>query len=306
MNVTVVITILNEADTITDLLHGLAAQTFMPHQVIVVDGGSTDNTVQLIKAWQKKHQKLDLQLIEKSSNRSQGRNIGIAAARTNWIAITDAGCVPDETWLEELLFAAENTQADVVAGYYYARSRSSFEKAVVPFFLVMPDQVDPYTFLPATRSMLLKKSVWKELKGFDEKLTFSEDYVFAQRAAKKYKLAFTDRALVAWRPMSSLRAFFTAVQSQAKFDAVGHHIRLKVWAIFGRYGLLLLLGLWYLEESVWSVLVLCAVMAGFYSLWAILKLFRYVGKSWYWLPILQITADLAVMIGTIRGVLYSR
>jgi len=53
MKISVVVTVLNEAEMISVLLLGLLRQTHQPSEVIIVDAGSTDFTVQLIKVFQK-------------------------------------------------------------------------------------------------------------------------------------------------------------------------------------------------------------------------------------------------------------
>ncbi len=44
MNVSVIITVLNEAESLPGLFDSLAAQSRLPDQVVVVDGGSVDGT----------------------------------------------------------------------------------------------------------------------------------------------------------------------------------------------------------------------------------------------------------------------
>ena len=46
-----IVTVLNEADTIDQLLESVVAQTCLPDEVVVVDGGSSDRTWQRLHAW---------------------------------------------------------------------------------------------------------------------------------------------------------------------------------------------------------------------------------------------------------------
>jgi glycosyltransferase involved in cell wall biosynthesis len=50
MRVSVVATVLNEAQSLSRLLDSLAAQTRLPDEVVFCDGGSTDGTLPLLKA----------------------------------------------------------------------------------------------------------------------------------------------------------------------------------------------------------------------------------------------------------------
>ncbi len=306
--ITVVVTVLNEIRDISFLLRALFEQTVTPHEVIIVDGGSTDGTYELLEKIAAKHQ--SLKVILHKGNISQGRNAGINLATTEWIACTDAGCIPNKDWLSELLRAAKvdesspATQPDVVAGYYFGLSTTSFESAVVPFVLVQPDKLDPSTFLPATRSMMFRKKVWKSIGGFREDLRVSEDYVFAQQIKKHgFSLVVASKALVGWRPRSTLQAFVRMVYQQARYDELGGVRRSKVNLIFARYfaGLCLLLAsIIFLSPALLSLTTLLLTT---YIIWSIYKHRSHFPKGWAWLPVLQISSDVAVLLGTSSGLL---
>ena len=89
MNISICITTFNEEGSIGPLLDSLLAQTKKAEEIVIVDGGSTDKTVEIIRHYQKKDRRIKL-LTEKCS-RAKGRNIGIEIAKNEIIAITDAG-----------------------------------------------------------------------------------------------------------------------------------------------------------------------------------------------------------------------
>lgn len=306
--ISVVVTVLNEEQTILSLLKALSEQTLLPAEVIIADGGSRDNTTLLIQEFAKKYPQLHCQLIVKKGNRSIGRNEAISKARSSWIAITDAGCVPHPDWLEKLSAAAEkiSTTDFVVAGYYDAQPQTPFEEAVVPYVLVMSDQLHPNAFLPATRSMLMSKSAWKKVNGFNENLSDNEDYAFAHAIKKaQISLSFTAAAKVTWKPRTTLNQFMWMIFRFARGDAQARIWRPKVLLILGRYFLAALLAVgWVLGQLPISTLVLIYLIGlFFYCCWAIQKNRRYVPHGWFWLPVLQITSDLAVIKGTLVGLL---
>lgn len=303
MQVSVVITVLNEAHSLPSLCRALADQTKQPKAVIIVDGGSSDDSLLVLKQCQQQYPQLPLKVLTQLGNRSVGRNAGIRAAQTDWIAITDAGCEPTATWLAELCAAQAATHAPVVAGYYRGLATTSLAEAVIPYVLVMPDQVDPTNFLPATRSMLLKKAVWQQLGGFDETLSHNEDYAFARRLqTDKYQIAFAQNAIVLWHPRTTLKSFVVMIYRFAVGDAESGCYRPKVGLVFLRYllvkVLVMLLAIAFgAIQAGWILLSLLLL----YSSWAILKNCRYTPHGWYWLPILQFSADIAVMVGTVVG-----
>lgn len=307
MNVSVIITVLNEADSIEALLTSLANQTELPDEVVVVDGGSSDGTVEGLARASARHPKLKLRYAVKKGNRSLGRNTAITMALHDWLAITDAGCTPHPTWLAELKKAVPKTKDPqmVIAGYYDAHPRNAFEAAVVPYVLVMPDCVNPETFLPATRSMLLHRQIWHKVGGFDETLSDNEDYAFAHALlTAKAKIIFAPRAKVTWHVIPTLRLFAKTLFRYARGDIKAGILRPKVGLLFGRYvmGLVLLASLMILGQSLLA-LGFIVLTLGFYSTWAIIKNYRYVSQGWYWLPVLQLVADGAVMGGSVSGFL---
>jgi glycosyltransferase involved in cell wall biosynthesis len=308
--VSLVVSVLNEAHTIRSLLQALARQTVLPQEVIIVDGGSTDNTLQQIQGWQAKHQpksksfKLQVKQLDQA-NRSQARNWGITQAKHNLIAITDAGCIPQPSWLENLLKTYQKTQADIVAGYFYGLPKTAFEQAVVSYTLEMPGRVNPDKFMPTTRSVLLQKSAWEKLGGFDENLSLNEDFVFFHQAQQQnFKIAFARNALVGWLPRQTLSEFAKMIFKFAQGDTYAGIVRARVKLLFARYSLALvfLLDLIFIHQASLSKITLTyTALLLFYFVWAISKNIRYAPQGWYWLPVLQLMADVSVMAGSLVG-----
>lgn len=261
--VSVVITVKDEkAPSLTN-------QTLKPDEIIVIDA--------------KDH---------KNCNRSVGRNIGVKKAKGDIIAFTDAGCVPEANWLAELIKPFKDKDVQVVSGYYKGLPETIFQKCLVPYVLVMPEQIGN-EFLPSTRSMAMRKGVGL----FDETLWHNEDYAFAKNLKNKgIKFAFAKSAVVGWIPRKNLKEAAWMFLRFAVGDAQSGLLRPKVKLLFLRYYLFFFL----VFLNYWFALFLIP-----YLIWAISKNYRYV-QDWraiYWLPILQITADIAVIFGTIMGLL---
>lgn len=293
-NISLIVTVLNEENSIIKLLDSIKGQNLKPNEVVIVDGGSTDNTVEKIKIFLKKYPTLNIKVKIKKGNRSLGRNFAISLAKGNLIAITDAGCELGKDWLKELFAVYNKEKSPVVAGYYCAKSKTDFQKAVVPYALVMPDKVDENNFLPATRSMLIEKSVFKNLGGFYENLSDNEDYVFAKNIKNhKVKISFAKKAIVYWIPRKTLTDFYKMIFRFARGDLYAGIIRPKVILIFARYFIFLLL---FILSTKYFLALLC-----FYCVWAIQKNKKYVGQGWKYLPVLQLSSDIAVMHGSVIG-----
>jgi glycosyltransferase involved in cell wall biosynthesis len=306
--VTLISTVFNEEEYIAKLLESILQQSVMPLEVIFVDGGSTDHTMTSIKSFKPifKKRNVALKLLEKSGNRSVGRNFAISQARFQNIASCDAGCILEKDWLKNISEPLNDSSIDVVAGFYKGLPENIFQKSLVPYVLVMEDKVNPETFLPASRTMAFRKKIWKELGGFPEGYSHNEDYVFAKQLKKiQAKLYFQKDALVYWLPRKNIKEAFTMFYRFALGDAESGIIRPKVLFIFLRYllGLLLIFLFFYTRAPLFLSILLIGFL--FYLLWAVGKNYRYVrnSRAFFYLPLLQLVSDIAVLVGTVYGLM---
>src|SRR4051794_1298089 len=123
MQVSLIVTVFNEGESIRSLMDTLDAQSPQPDEIVITDGGSTDSTVSILKEYT---EKLPLKIVEvPGANISRGRNEAIRAAQGPIIAVTDAGVRLHPNWLEEIVKPME-LQADVenVAGFFVPDPRS--------------------------------------------------------------------------------------------------------------------------------------------------------------------------------------
>lgn len=110
--ISVVMPVYNEAANIISTLEALYSNTVLPDEVIVADGGSTDNTVQLIK--ERFPQATVINNPEK--NAAAGRNEGIKKAHGDVIAFTDGDCIVDKHWIENISKAFSEHEIDGLGG----------------------------------------------------------------------------------------------------------------------------------------------------------------------------------------------
>ncbi|MBR9681868.1 MAG: glycosyltransferase [Candidatus Altiarchaeota archaeon] len=203
MKITVISTLLNEGNNADFLMQSLFNQKRMPEEIVVVDGGSTDNTVERLKSWKKKFSTKDTMvriLQAEGTNIARGRNLATEQARHPWIASIDGGCTAEKDWLEKLEKKAESTQADVVSGNFRPRSENFSEKVQGVFVRISAKDN------PSSRSIMFKKLFWKRAGGYPEKLYTGEDTLFnATMKAKGAKFVFAPGAMVNWGMRPNLK-----------------------------------------------------------------------------------------------------
>jgi glycosyltransferase involved in cell wall biosynthesis len=209
----------NEQESLPGLLDSLAEQTVQPGEVVVVDGGSTDRTVEVARSYEGR---LPVRVIVRpGTNISEGRNAAIEAARYGVIAATDGGLRLDFDWLDRLTapLLDETRRVDVVSGWFTADPRTPFERAMGATVLPALEDVDPDKFLPSSRSVAFRKEAWREAGGYPEWLDYCEDLVFdfALREQGK-RFAFAPDAVAHFRPRPDLRSFYVQYYRYARGD----------------------------------------------------------------------------------------
>lgn len=305
MKTTFITTVFNEEESIEKLLESLFTQTLLPDEIIIVDGGSSDQTVKKIKLFNSsKGKKIEVQVFIKKGNRSIGRNEAIKNATHEIILCSDAGCLLEKNWVKHISEPFGEKKIDVVAGYYKGKPKTIFQKCLIPYVLVMEDKVDPENFLPATRSLAFRKAIWGKIGGFPEQFSHSEDYIFARRLkAIGAKIVFAQDAIVYWIPRNTLREAWYMFYRFALGDAEAGIIRPNVILLYSRYLAGLSLVIFFLLTKVIFFLPMMFLLFFAYLVWSINKHYHYINdpRTILILPMLQMTADTAVLIGTSIG-----
>lgn len=326
MLITFITTVFNEQNNIEKYINSILNQTQLPDEIIIVDGMSTDETVERITKDELriKEEGIKFKLIIKKGNRAVGRNEAIRQASGDIIVCSDAGNILDKKWVEEIIkpFVEEKTssqptpkrrgswrsEVDVVAGYYEGKADNVFQKCLIPYALVMRDKVDPDNFLPATRSVAFTKKIWEKAGGFDEQLSHNEDYIFARKLKEiGAKIVFAKNAKVYWIPRKTFKEAFIMFFRFALGDAEANIFRPKVLFLFLRYLLFILLYGIYTYTKLPLILNSLFLILLLYIFWSINKNYKYVGErqAFIILPLMQFTADVAVLTGTCFGLLKS-
>ncbi|MBI4212901.1 MAG: glycosyltransferase [Chloroflexi bacterium] len=304
--VSLVTTVLNEAPSIGDLLASVDAQTRSPDEVIFVDGGSTDATLDVLYAWANQRDFVQVTRAPGSSI-AQGRNLGISQATGEVVAVTDAGVTLDPAWLEHLVETLEaDPEVQVAAGFFVPDDRSDFDRAMAATVLPRVEEIDGQTFLPSSRSVAFRRAAWERVGGYPEWLDYCEDLVFdleLKRAGLRF--AWVPSALVRFRTRPDLLSFFVQYYRYARGDGKADLWRKRHAIRYAAYFLAALVavrptlpglavmalgGAWYLRRPLWRFLLLgpVDVRAGLVAFGLI--------------PVIRLTGDIAKMVGYPVGV----
>lgn len=291
-------------------------QTRLPDEVVIVDGGSTDNTLSQLYAWRDSGQLPLHILVEPGCNISHGRNLAIAAARGPIIASTDAGVRLDPSWLAHLVqpFTANgstNPAPIVACGFFAPETHTIFETAMAATVLPVLADVNPSKFLPSSRSVAFLKSAWEAVGGYPEWLDYCEDLIFDFRLrARGYPFIFIPHAIAYFRPRSNLQSFFIQYYRYARGDGKADLWRKRHAVRYGTYLIVLPLLLWLCTHHsfLWSILLAIGATIMFWTpykrLWPAIQHYNITGKlkAICLVPIIRVTGDIAKMLGYPIGV----
>lgn len=199
----VVIPLYNKEKYITNAINSILNQDFNDFEIIIVNDGSTDNSLEQIKSLLSDK----VRLIEHNKNKglSAARNTGIKNAKANYIAFLDA----DDLWLHGYLSAIKNlinlySEAKIFATssndvypnktYKTYNSINNVPKNYIGIVDYFKENLKQGLYTAC--SVCYHKTVFESIGYFDQNLTFSEEIDFNIRVNLKFKLAYDSKVYV--------------------------------------------------------------------------------------------------------------
>lgn len=197
MSISIIIPTFNGASRIGSCLDALLRQVKdFDSEIIVVDDGSSDSTVDVVRTYPK------VRLIsQRNSGPAAARNRGAAEAKGSVIVFTDDDCVPTPRWLSAMIKPFDDPDIIGVKGAYRTR-----QKALVARFVQL-DYEDryrmmatlPYIDFVDTYSAAFRRDRFLELNGYDATfpVACAEDAELSYRMSERgWKMVFAPEAVV--------------------------------------------------------------------------------------------------------------
>lgn len=197
--ISVIIPVYNREDTIIDALNSIKNQTALKEiiQIIVVDDGSTDKSIEIVEKYRNDNPNLPIELFKQSNGgASVARNTGLKNAKGEWIAFLDS----DDEWLpnkieRQLEITNEvpeidflGTGCDDIPLSILGRKINKLYKANINDLLLK--------CFPCTPTILMKKNIFDQIGGFDERWRYAEDGEYFTRICLSFNYYYLPESLV--------------------------------------------------------------------------------------------------------------
>ena len=172
-------------------------------EIIVVDNGSHDNTIEICESYDAKV------LIKRDGTISSLRNFGAKFSKGKFLAFLDADCTAPEDWLFKA-FSFFQKEDRIVLGFRLSiPERSNWVARSWDLLFAKRYFTAEVDWIPSG-NMIMTREAFMSINGFDEKLESNEDYDFCFRIRKQgYKIiSCSDTAAVHLRPPQSLIQIF--------------------------------------------------------------------------------------------------
>jgi glycosyltransferase involved in cell wall biosynthesis len=199
--VSVIIPNYNYGNYISETLSSVLNQSYKNLEIIVVDDGSTDNSIEVIKRLGQ-----DIRIIEQNnSGVSSARNKGLKASTGKYVCFLDADDFWEEHKVELQVMAAEEYDLDLIyCGYSECDVNLNIIKEQIPkhkgncenLYRVNPGSA---IALLGTSTAMIRATVLEKVEGFDIELNTSADWDFLRRISKISHFSFVSAQLVRYR-----------------------------------------------------------------------------------------------------------
>jgi len=189
----------NRGWILKEAVDSVLAQTFCEFELVVVDDGSIDNTLEILSGYKK-----DRIRIIQQDNKGVGaaRNRGATASAGQYIAFLDS----DDIWMRDKLsvqakFFTDHPEAMIcqtdeiwIRRGIRVNPKKRHKK---PTGMIFEPSLDLCLVSPS--AVMMKKSLFDEMGGFDESFRVCEDYDLWLRINCKYPIFLVDRPLIVKR-----------------------------------------------------------------------------------------------------------
>lgn len=222
----VIIPVYNTEKYLDRCISSVLSQTYTNLEVIVINDGSTDNSLEICRKWENADSRVVL-INKKNAGVSDSRNRGLEAAKGKYIGFVDSDDYIEENMYEELINSMKHNNTDLVTCGVSFFSETTQVDGLNEY----PELPDKHFFLESIRegeflfNKLMKKEIIGDLRFYD-KIRYAEDVLFLFEYTDKIdKISTVNKVLYNYNTCneSSITHSITSVDYMKKIEA-GYYI----------------------------------------------------------------------------------
>ena len=221
--VSVIVPIFNGARYIDECLNSVVKQSYTNLEILVIDDGSIDNSVEVVNSFISKHPKSTIRLYcQTNGGSSAARNTGLINAKGEYVAFLDA----DDFWfpnkVEKHISEMLRTESKVVGSLMrYGNSNSRLFGICGEDFSNRQADIKLGRLMPVVLSSIIFESqLVATVSGFDEQLRFSQDLDLLARCAQLTEIRVLTLPLGVYRLHGSSISTVNGVEQEKSFQYI--------------------------------------------------------------------------------------
>lgn len=227
--VSVVICCKNSSKYVKYTLQSVAAQSYRNFEIILIDDGSTDNTVAILEEFINSHKEISIKLVKLSKNVgvAQARNIGVKESSGEFLLMLDSDDLIDCKFLEKMMPPLERGEVDIMAcnPKFFGSQEGIWNMYALGFTI---DEFRQGNIL--CNCSPYRREIFDKIGGY-KNVTHEDYYLFAQACLLGYKLGRLNEILFHYRRYPQQRtALVDNTKAVKEVNAmIDEHLGLWTW-----------------------------------------------------------------------------
>jgi glycosyltransferase involved in cell wall biosynthesis len=268
--VSIIICAYNEAANLRENLRFFLTQDYPVFEVVVVNDGSTDDSLAILLEFQKEFPILHVLSVQGTlPGKKAALSLGIRRAKFEWLFLSDADCRPrSNKWLQ-VMMQKRLAVPTIILGYSPYRERSGWLNRFIRFeafytaLQYFSFALAGHPYMGVGRNLAYHRTLFRQAEGFSQHahLISGDDDLFVNQVATAANttVCFSPEAWVYSAPKTSWRGYYI---QKRRHHSVSRHYRWNHQMLLGALALshvlhyVLLLILWMVAPAYWPVLLL--------------------------------------------------
>lgn len=196
----IIIPLYNKEKSILDTVNSVLKQTYTNFELLVVNDGSTDNSAEVVSSFTDSR----IKVVDKANGGvSSARNLGLKNSIGEWVLFLDAD---DRFSIDALevfaqLILSYNKCKVIVSNYWCESTNKTVSKSYGKRERVIKNTMKSLwlrEYYSRPGNTAIHKSVFEKTGGYDEQLSYNEDYEFSLRLLSYHSIVYTPKKLMCY------------------------------------------------------------------------------------------------------------